>query len=208
MWLEARWIVRLLADPAFFDAYKAIGLLALGAALYGIYLALLVVLGRTGRTEFNFPATLAALVANIGLNLWLVPDNGIVGAGVALVLSYGLALALMLLFTQRLFPVPWQWGRLTGIFLSGAVFVAAGDQLPTDGADGFLGRLLVVALYPVVLWFVALNREERTVALRLARPAELRRRLAELRERAGTDEPIRPGGEILEVEIQDEDLRS
>ncbi|MGB2851200.1 MAG: oligosaccharide flippase family protein, partial [Solirubrobacterales bacterium] len=136
MWLEARWIVRLLAAPDFFDAYKAIGLLALGAALYGVYLALLVVLGRTGRTEFNFPATLAALVVNIGLNLWLVPDNGIVGAGVALVLSYALALALMLLFTQRLFPVPWQWGRLTGIFVSGAIFVAAGEQLPTDGADG------------------------------------------------------------------------
>ena len=49
------------------------------------------------------------------------------------------------------------------IFISGAIFVAAGEQLPTDGVDGFLGRLLVVALYPVVLWFVALNREERAV---------------------------------------------
>jgi O-antigen/teichoic acid export membrane protein len=208
MWLEARWIVRLLADPAFFDAYKAIGLLALGAALYGLYLALLVVLGRTGRTEFNFPATLAALLANIGLNLWLVPDNGIVGAGVALVLSYALALVLMLLFTQRLFPVPWQWGRLTGIFVSGALFVAVGEQLPTDGAGGFLGRLLLAALYPGVLWLVALSPEERKVALRLARPTEVRRRLAELRDRAETGEAVQPGGETLEVELQDEDLRN
>ena len=49
MWLEARWIVRLLAAPDFFDSYEAIGPLALGAALYGVYLALVVILGRTGK---------------------------------------------------------------------------------------------------------------------------------------------------------------
>jgi O-antigen/teichoic acid export membrane protein len=208
MWLEARWIVRLLADPAFFEAYKAIGLLALGATLYGIYLALLVVLGRTGRTEFNFPATLAALAANIGLNLWLVPDHGIVGAGVALVLAYALSLVLMLFFTQRLFPVPWQWGRLAAIFASAALFIAVGEQLPTDGADGFLSRLLLVALYPMALWFAALNDEERGVVKSFARPAELRRRLAALGERAETADATQPGGETLEVEMRDEDLRS
>ncbi|MGB3098553.1 MAG: oligosaccharide flippase family protein, partial [Solirubrobacterales bacterium] len=169
MWLEARWIVRLLAAPDFFDAYKAIGLLALGAALYGIYLALLVVLGRTGRTEFNLPATLAALVANIGLNLWLVPDHGIVGAGVALVVSYAISLVLMLAFTQRLFPVPWQWGRLAVIFIAGAAAVALGEQLPTDGVDGFVSRLLLVAAYPLLLWFAALSAEERAILRRLTR---------------------------------------
>ncbi|TFG73646.1 MAG: hypothetical protein E4H22_00230 [Solirubrobacterales bacterium] len=207
MWLEARWIVRLLAAPDFFDAYKAIGLLALGAALYGIYLALLVVLGRTGRTEFNLPATLAALVANIGLNLWLVPDHGIVGAGVALVVSYAISLVLMLAFTQRLFPVPWQWGRLAVIFIAGAAAVALGEQLPTDGVDGFVSRLLLVAAYPLLLWFAALSAEERAILRRLTRPAELRRRLAELRDRAATDEPVRPGGETIEAELRDEDSR-
>jgi O-antigen/teichoic acid export membrane protein len=207
MWLEARWIVRLLAAPDYFDAYKAIGLLALGAALYGIYLALLVVLGRTGRTEFNLPATLAALVANIGLNLWLVPDYGIVGAGVALVVSYAISLVLMLAFTQRLFPVPWQWGRLAVIFIAGAAAVALGEQLPTDGVDGFVSRLLLVAAYPLLLWFAALSAEERAILRRLTRPAELRRRLAELRDRAATDEPVRPGGETIEAELRDEDSR-
>ena len=34
------------------------------------------ILGRTGRTEFNFPATIAALVVNVALNLILVPLAG------------------------------------------------------------------------------------------------------------------------------------
>ena len=75
-------------------------------------MVLVVILGRTGRTEFNFPATIAALVANVALNLLLVPPLGIVGAGLALVASYLVVLALMYVFTQRLFPVPYEWGRL------------------------------------------------------------------------------------------------
>src|SRR3954469_21724913 len=87
LWLESRWIVRLLAASDFFPSYQAIGLVATGIALYALYLAMVVILGRTGRTEFSFPATIAAVASNIALNLILVPSNGIVGAGIALVAS-------------------------------------------------------------------------------------------------------------------------
>ena len=78
----------MLAADEFFAAYEVVGPLAAGIALYAIYLAMVVVLGRTGRTEFGLPATAAAVVVNIGLNLWLVPEQGIVGAAIALVVSY------------------------------------------------------------------------------------------------------------------------
>ncbi len=55
-WLLSRWIVRLLAAPEYFESFEAIGLLTTGVTLYALYLVLVVVLGRTGRTEFNFPA--------------------------------------------------------------------------------------------------------------------------------------------------------
>jgi O-antigen/teichoic acid export membrane protein len=206
MWLEARWIVRLLAASEFFEAYRAIGLLSLGAALYGLYLALLVVLGRTGRTEFNFPATLAALAVNIGLNLLLVPRHGMVGAGVALVASYLVALVLMWFFTRRLFPVPWQWGRLAMIAVGAAAVITAGELLlPTEGAAGLLSRTAAWLTYPLLLWFGGvISAEQRALVRRLARPEEVRRRLRALTE-AGRPE----GGldESVEAEIRDEDLR-
>ena len=76
MWLLSRWIVRALAAPEFFGSYKAIGLIATGVTLYALYMVLVVILGRTGRTEFNFPATIAALVANVALNLALSRRSG------------------------------------------------------------------------------------------------------------------------------------
>ena len=101
-----------------------------------LYLAMVVILGRTGRTEFSFPATIAAVVTNVALNLVLVPSHGIVGAGLALVGSYVVVLVLMYAFTQRLFPVPYEWRRLALVLLSAAALVAAGELLlPTSGAD-------------------------------------------------------------------------
>ena len=46
--LEARWVVRALAAPEFFDAYKAVPLVATGVALYALYLVLVGV-GRAHR---------------------------------------------------------------------------------------------------------------------------------------------------------------
>jgi O-antigen/teichoic acid export membrane protein len=92
MWLLSRWIVRTLAAPEFFDSYKTIGLVSTGVMLYALYLVLVIILGRTGRTEFNFPATAAGTVVNIVLNLILLPSMGIVGAGVSLVVSYAVVL--------------------------------------------------------------------------------------------------------------------
>jgi len=152
MWLLSRWIVRALAAPKFFESYEAIGLISTAVTLYALYMVLVVILGRTGRTEFNFPATIAALIANVALNLMLVPPLGIVGAGIALVASYLVVLALMYWFTQRLFPVPYQWGRLARIVLVSAVLVGVGELLlPTDGVAGFAGRAVLWLAYPVAL---------------------------------------------------------
>jgi O-antigen/teichoic acid export membrane protein len=211
LWLESRWIVRLLAAPDFFPSYQAIGLLATGIALYGLYLAMVVILGRTGRTEFSFPATIAAVVTNVILNLVLVPSHGIVGAGVALVGSYVIVLALMYAFTQRLFPVPYEWRRLALVLFSAAALVAAGELLlPTSGAIGLLSRGVVWLAYPAILFgFGFLHEEERAGLAELMSPAAIAARAKGLRtstEGPDTeDERSDFGPEVYEVAARDED---
>jgi len=180
MWLFSRWIVRALAAPEFFGSYKAIGLISTAVTLYALYLVLVVILGRTGRTEFNFPATLAALVANIALNLILVPPLGIVGAALALVASYVVVLVLMYGFTQRLFPVPYEWGRLARVLLTSAALVCIGEFLvPTSGFAGLLIRGALFAAYPLALFASGFfTPGERVWLGRLRYPGEL---AAELR---------------------------
>jgi len=207
MWLLSRWIVRALASPEFFGSYKAIGLVATGVTLYALYMVLVVILGRTGRTEFNFPATVAALAANIALNLALVPPFGIVGAGLALVASYLVVLALMYGFTQRLFPVPYEWGRLARIVLVSALLIGGGEVLlPTDGFAGLIARTAFWLAYPLALLATGFfTSDERTWLARLRHPAELAAGFRALRPAApGVDGSV---SETYEAELMDEDSR-
>jgi O-antigen/teichoic acid export membrane protein len=207
MWLLSRWIVRALAAPEFFGSYKAIGLIATATTLYALYMVLVVILGRTGRTEFNFPATGAALAANIALNLALVPPLGIVGAGIAVVASYIVVLGLMYVFTQRLFPVPYEWGRLLRVLTVSAGLVGLGELLlPTEGFAGFVLRLAFALAYPLALLATGFfTRAERRWLARLRHPAEVLAGLQALRPAAaGVDGSV---PETYEVEQMDEDAR-
>lgn len=205
MWLLSRWIVRALAAPAFFDAYKPIGLIATAVTLYALYLVLVVILGRTGRTGFNFPATIAALIANVLLNLLLVPPLGIVGAGLALVASYLVVLALMYGFTQRLFPVPYQWGRLLRVALVSAALVGVGEAtLPTSGFLGILARAVLWLAYPAILLASGFfTDQERGWLARLRHPTKVGGELAAMWRAAGGGEGAIP--EVYEAELRDED---
>jgi hypothetical protein len=131
-----------------------------------------------------------------------VPPLGIVGAALALVASYVVVLALMYVFTQRLFPVPYQWGRLGRVVLTSAVLVGAGELLmPTAGAAGLLGRAALFAAYPLALLGSGFfTPGERVWLARLRHPGEL---VAELRALpSAVDGQV---SETYEAELADED---
>jgi O-antigen/teichoic acid export membrane protein len=207
MWLFSRWIARALAAPEFFDSYEAVGLISTAVTLYALYMVLVVILGRTGRTEFNLPAALGALLANVVLNLTLVPPLGIVGAGLALVASYLVVLALMYGFTQRLFPVPYEWGRLARVVLTVAALVGAAELfVPTSGAGGLIARAVLFAAYPLVLLLTGFfTSEERRWLSRLRHPGALLAGVAKLRTQPSAVDGRIP--EIYEAERMDEDAR-
>lgn len=162
--LLGRWILRLLAAPAFFGAWKALPWVALGWALYGLWVVFLVVAGRAQVTTRNFPASLAGLVANVVLLLVLVPSLGLAGAGLALCGAYVVMLVVMHLLTRRAFAVRFEWRRLAQLAVVEGGLAAAGDvALPASGAGGLVARLAVTAAIPVVL-----------LATGFAHPAELR----------------------------------
>ena len=212
LWLFAPWIVRLLAAPRFFSSYEAVGLVSFGMMLFALYLVLLVVLGRTGRTEFSFPATIAGTAANIGLNFLLIPRLGIVGAGVALVCSYAITLAIMFGVTQRLFPVPYEWLRLLQVVVVAGGAVALGVSLTAvEGVGSFAIRFALLSAYPLVLVATGfLHDHERRAAAELLRPSAVLARLSGLRSAPisdGEDEGRGPrlSGEVMEAESRDED---
>jgi O-antigen/teichoic acid export membrane protein len=150
--LVGRWLVRLLAAPEFYEAHEALPWVALGWAMYGLFLVLVTIGGRAGVTTRAFPAAIAGVVVNVVALLVLVDPLGIAGAGVALVLAYAVMLVVAHLLTRSLFVVPFEWGRLAhAVVLLAGVTVLAELLLPTDGADGLLTRAAVGLALPGLL---------------------------------------------------------
>ena len=214
LWLFSPWIVRLLAAPRFFASYEAVGLVSLGMMLFALYLVMVVILGRTGRTEFSFPATVVGTAANVGLNLLLIPRLGIVGAGLALVGSYALTLGVMFVITQRLFFVPYEWLRLAQVFVLVSSLVAVGVAFtPVEGLGPFVIRLGLLVAYPLALLATGfLHDHERRTALEALRPSAVLDRLGSIRSgqiggRSDDDQGAAPrvSDEVIEAESRDED---
>ena len=65
-----------------------------------------------------------------------MPKHGIVGAGVALVITYVVMLTLAFLISRRLFKVPFQWLRLAQVVVIAAALVVLGNTLIADRGPG------------------------------------------------------------------------
>jgi O-antigen/teichoic acid export membrane protein len=151
--LLGRWVLRLLAAPSFFDAYKALPWVALGWALYGLWVVFLVIAGRAKVTTRNFPAAIVGLIVNVVLIVVLVPPLGIAGAGVALCGAYVVMIAFMHLLTRRAFAASFEWLRLVQLtIVLGGLSVAGDLLLPTQGLVGLVSRLAVLAAMPLLLF--------------------------------------------------------
>jgi O-antigen/teichoic acid export membrane protein len=175
--LLGRWVLRLLTAPAYHGAYPALTWVALGWAMYGLWVVFLVIAGRAQVTRRNFPASVAGLIANVLLLVALVPPLGIAGAGLALCGAYVVMLGVMHLLTRRAFAVHFEWLRLAELVLVMGGVAAAGELLlPTHGAVGLLTRTAAFMAIPVLLHLIHFAHpqeldELQRVARRLGRSA-------------------------------------
>jgi O-antigen/teichoic acid export membrane protein len=198
--LLGRWLVALLAAHRYFDAHRALPWLALGWALYGLYLVFVAISGRARVTSRNLPAAAVGLAVNVVLLIVLVPSSGaglgIAGAGLALCGAYAAMLAVMYVLTRGLFRVGFQWLRLAKLVaILGGVAVSGELLLPDHGPVGLLTRAAWLGLVPLGLlatrFFAPQEREQ---ARRLL--ADGRRRVAAFRASHGeveayAEDPLR-----------------
>ncbi|HEY0417201.1 MAG TPA: oligosaccharide flippase family protein [Gaiellaceae bacterium] len=144
----APWWTRLLTgDPAYARAEKGVALLAFAGAVYAGYTVLAIGSGRARRTQLNWVVTGVGAAANVGLNFWLIPRWGMVGASISTLAAYVVLFAGMTVYAQHVYPVAYQWRRVvTAVAVGVALTVAA-----RAGGLSLAPSLLLVAAYPLGL---------------------------------------------------------
>ncbi len=102
---------------------------------------------------------------NIALNLALIPPYGMMGAAVATIAAYSTMFVGMVWWSQRIYPVPYQWRRVATAAAAGVALVAVGKL--TDG--GLAVSLALALVYPLALLPLAfyLPAERRAIGRRL-----------------------------------------
>ena len=145
--LLSPWIVDWIAAPDFAESSRVVGPLAFAAVAFGGYIVVAIGIGRAKRTQFNWVVTGAAALVNIGLNLLLIPDYGMMGAAIATIAAYSTMFVGMTWWAQRIYPVPYQWRRVATAAAVGLALVAVGKL-----TDASLVIALPLALvYPIAL---------------------------------------------------------
>jgi O-antigen/teichoic acid export membrane protein len=168
--LLSPWIVDWLAAPAFASSSRVVGPLAFAAVAFGGYIVVAIGVGRSRRTQFNWVVTGAAAAVNVVLNLILIPPYGMMGAAIATIAAYSTMFVGMSWWSQRIYPVPYQWRRVLTAAFAG-VGLAVGGKLV---GGGFAVALVLALAYPLALlplgFYLPAERRAIGARLRLARP--------------------------------------
>lgn len=96
----------------FLFALEAVPILLMANLVMGIYFNISIWFKVTDRTRFALIFTLSGALANIALNIWLIPEIGFMGAAWATLASYSLMALLCYLSGRKYFPVPYDLGRM------------------------------------------------------------------------------------------------
>lgn len=149
--LVAPSLVSLLGGPRFAASVDAVPGIALGWFGWGVAFVVATEFAVTRRTSVIAAGTVIAAVANVALNLALIPPFGFVGAAWATAGSFFLLALIYLVWERRTSPAPYRWLRLGVI---AAVLLAVSPFLFESGPAS-LSRMVAATAAVVILVLVA-----------------------------------------------------
>jgi O-antigen/teichoic acid export membrane protein len=143
----APWWVELLTNPRYQRAEKGVALLAFAGAVYAGYTVLAIGSGRARKTQWNWVVTGIGAAVNVGINFWLIPRYGMVGAAISTAAAYLVLFLGMTVYAQSVYRVAYQWRRVVT-----CVGAAVGLTLAARVAGLPLApSVLLVLAYPLAL---------------------------------------------------------
>jgi O-antigen/teichoic acid export membrane protein len=176
-------VLMIMATPPFYAAYKVIPLIALSYVLYGCYFVLAAGFNLTKKTKYVPFIVGVGAIMNLGLNFLLIPSYGMMGAAMATLISYSMLPMGSYLVSRRFYPIKYEWGRISKIFLAAVLIYLGSLYITNDSAIvSSLLKAMTLLAYPVLLYvFRFFKPEEIQKGKELIRiaPMEIKRRLTQ-----------------------------
>ncbi|RME30179.1 MAG: polysaccharide biosynthesis protein [Candidatus Zixiibacteriota bacterium] len=163
-------VLRVMSDPKFWDAGKVVALICLAYYIYMIENHVRSALLITKNTQYVAYATTAAAISCLLLNGLLIPKFGVYGAAIATVLAYGVRLSLVFYWSQRVYPIHYEWWRVLLLPVYAAVFLLLSYQFGDVRLwQGIVKDTLVFVLFCGFVYWRWMRAEERTLIIKIIR---------------------------------------
>jgi O-antigen/teichoic acid export membrane protein len=145
--LFSGWILRIIATPVFYAADGIVPVVVLFAVFSSMWVfAPGLVLAK--RTRVIAGINIAAAAVNTVLVFSLVPRFGLMGAAVGTAISFFGAFATLMVLSQRAYPAPHRWLKLSAAFAVAAAAVIAGRLAfhPNPAGENAAGAVVSLVL--------------------------------------------------------------
>ncbi|NOX89537.1 MAG: oligosaccharide flippase family protein [Calditrichaeota bacterium] len=147
---------RSIMNRTYWDGIKIIPIILSAYLFYGIYVNFTVGIYIKKKTRYMIIFTGVAALVNIGSNLFLMPRFGIMGAAFATLLSYLIMAATIFIANQKIYKVPYEYGRV--LFILTYLFVMIGIYYLLT--PNWYQRLGLIVLSPVLFFALRFFRKE------------------------------------------------
>jgi O-antigen/teichoic acid export membrane protein len=163
--------VRDYVKPEYWVGLPIVPVILLGYVLSGMYTVVTTGLYTERRTHALAWIAAAGAALNLLICTVAAPRWGMVGVAWATPAAYGLMAALGTKQANRVFPVPFEWGRLAQLGAYVAVLFAIDRSVQTAGiaplsAAGLATKVLLLSALPVILFVTGFFRHGELQALR------------------------------------------
>ena len=155
-------VIFVMAAPGFQEATTFVPLIALGYILYGVAGYFTLGMMIINRTKYIAYVQLSSAGISILLNMFFISRYGVMGAALSTVISFLFLALFSLVISQKLYPVPLEYGRVAILFAL-AMFVFGLSrliELPFLMSVGLKSALILG--FPVILFLGGFFYEDET----------------------------------------------
>ena len=170
--LFSKEIMFILAPKSYSKSIVIIQIIAYAALMGSAYKPFFVALSFFKRTYLISTLAFISAMTNLGLNIWLIPRYGSIGAAWSTFATVFLYAFLGFLFSQRELPIAYEYNRLAKIIVTNlccvGVFFAIWMQSYSYPII-LLTKVLCMVAYPLLLWAIGyLSTDELRLIKRLS----------------------------------------
>lgn len=160
--LLSKELIIILTTPEFYEAYLIVPIVVTSYILFGMVSILIAGIHIKKKTKYGSIFTIISAVVNTICNYLLIPKFGMMGAAVSTIISYIVLNAGIFYYSQKLYPINHEFGRMIKIFVCAAILYGIGTLTVYTGnlIVTIILKSFLVIMFPISLYVLKFYKKE------------------------------------------------